>query len=47
MDQGGEFLWSLSLRKKRCDVLSSFVKVAIISWWVLETKINPNRKEVT
>ncbi len=47
MDQGGEFLWNLSLRKKRSDVLSSFVKVAIISWWVLETKISPNRKEVT
>jgi len=47
MDQGGEFLWRFSLRKKRSDLLSSFVKVVIISWWVLETKISPNRKEVT
>ncbi len=46
MNQSGDFLWNLSLRKKRSDVLSPSIKV-VISWWVSETRISPNRKEVT
>jgi len=47
MDQSGEFLWSFFLHKKKSDVLSPSVKIVIISWWVLETKISPNKKEIT
>jgi len=46
MDQRGDFLWSLFLRKKRSDVLSPSIKV-VISWWVSKTRIIPGRKEVT
>ncbi len=41
-----EFWWSLSMCKNRSNVLSPQTKAIILSWWMSETRINPNWKEV-
>ena len=36
----------LSVWKVRVDVLSTATKNAAVSWWISETRMSPNRKEV-
>lgn len=42
----GKFMWTLSIRKKRLDTLSAATKAAVLLWWLGETRMSPNRKEV-
>ena len=43
----GDFLFSLSVRTKRVDGLGLDEKQIIIKWWILETRVSPNKKDVT
>ena len=45
IDDGG-FLWTLSVRKKRSDGLTEYVKAVVILWWAQNTRVSPNRKEI-
>jgi hypothetical protein len=46
MDAADRFSWKLSVRKVRVDVLSSTTKAIVNQWWISETRMSPNRKEV-
>lgn len=46
MDSAERFQWVLSARKVRVDVLSTATKNVVVSWWISETRMSPNRKEV-
>lgn len=46
MDSAEKFHWVLSMRKVRVDVLSTKTKNSVISWWISQTRMSPNRKEV-
>jgi hypothetical protein len=46
MDSAKRFEWTLSIWKIRVDVLNTSTKNIAISWWVSETRMSPNRKEV-
>ena len=43
----GDFLFSLSVRTKRVDGLGLDEKRIIIKWWISETRVSPNKKDVT
>ena len=43
----GEFLFSLSVRTKRVDGIAIDEKQIIIRWWISETRVSPNKKDVT
>ena len=43
----GDFLFSLSMRTKHVDGLGLDEKHIIIKWWILETRVSPNKKDVT
>lgn len=43
----GEFLCTLTVRKKRADGLNDGERNAIICWWVSESRVSPNKKDVT
>jgi hypothetical protein len=43
----GHELWILRVRKVRVDVVSIEVHNCIISWWITQTKVSPNKKDVT
>jgi hypothetical protein len=51
--RGGKFqvivvqCWTLSFRKQRCDKCTNDAKLVAISWWALETKVSPNKQDVT
>lgn len=46
MNSRERFQWVLSVRKVRVDVLSNATKNAVVKWWISETRMSPNRKEV-
>lgn len=41
------FCWSLSVRKKREDGIPQVVRVLVLKWWAENTRVSPNRKDVT
>jgi hypothetical protein len=43
----GDFMWTLSIRKKRSDGLFETIKIIVIQWWAHNTCVNPNRKQIT
>jgi len=43
----GEILFSLSVRAKRADGLGLDERCVIIKWWISETRVSPNKKDVT
>jgi hypothetical protein len=43
----GDFLFSLSVRTNRVDGLGLDEKQIIIKWWISETRVSPNKKDVT
>ena len=43
----GDFLFSLSVRTKRVDGLGLDEKQIIMKWRILETRVSPNKKDVT
>ncbi len=47
IDDNGKDLWSLTIKKKRANGLFDIVKKIIINWWACETRISPNKKDVT
>lgn len=47
MHSGGDFLVVLSIRRRRSDCLGEKEKDLIVSWWVAETRVSPNKKDVT
>lgn len=46
MESSDQIAWTLSVRKRRKDATSESVRLAVIAWWVAETRASPNRKEV-
>jgi hypothetical protein len=46
MDADGNFLWTLSIRRTRIDGMGEAVKDVVIMWWIQETRVSPNRKQV-
>jgi hypothetical protein len=40
MDSNGMFLWTLSMKKQKCDVLSPTTKAIALAWWILETMVS-------
>ena len=46
MDSTEKFQWVLLLRKVWVDVLNTKTKNFVISWWISQTRMSPNRKEV-
>lgn len=47
MHSGGDFLVVLTIRKRRNDGISDSDKEVIVGWWVSETRVSPNKKDVT
>jgi hypothetical protein len=47
IDDKDHALWSLSVKRKWIDSLSDVIKKVIIDWWTYETRVNPNKKDVT
>lgn len=47
MHNGGDFLVVLTIRRKRNDCVGDNDKDVIIRWWVSETRVSPNKKDVT
>jgi hypothetical protein len=47
MHTAGDFLFSLSVRTKRVDGIALHEKQIIIKWWISETRVSPNKKDVT
>jgi hypothetical protein len=47
MHTAGDFLFSLSVRTKRVDGIALDEKQIIIKWWISETRVSPNKKDVT
>ena len=43
----GQFLFCLTVRRKRTDGLREEERIVIITWWVVETRVSPNKKDVT
>ena len=43
----GDFLFSLSVRTNRVDGIALDEKQIIINWWISETRVSPNKKDVT
>lgn len=43
----GHFLFSLTVRRKRTDGLKEEERIVIITWWVCESRVSPNKKDVT
>ena len=43
----GDFLFFLSVRTKRADGIALDEKQIIIKWWISETRVSPNKKDVT
>ena len=46
MEESTVFKWTLSVRKRRSDVLDEDTKAVVLLWWACETRNTPNRKEV-
>ena len=46
MEASMVFKWTLSIRKRRADVLDEDTKAVVLMWWACETRNSPNRKEV-
>ena len=46
MDADRNFLWTLSIRRTRVDGVEEAVKDVVIMWWIQETQVSPNRKQV-
>jgi hypothetical protein len=46
MDYGGVFLWTLSIRKQRYDVLTLATKATTFTWWTQERKVSLDRRKV-
>jgi hypothetical protein len=46
MDVEGNFLWTLTIRRTRTDGVGEAVKEVVIMWWIQETRVSPNRKQV-
>lgn len=47
MCESGGFLWNLSVRRKRMDGMTAETKNAVLTWWVSESRVSPNKKDVT
>jgi hypothetical protein len=47
MDCSGVFLWTLSIRKWRYDVLTLATKATTLAWWTQETRVSLDRRKVT
>jgi hypothetical protein len=47
MDAEDNFLWILSIRRTRIDGVGETMKEVVILWWIQETQVSPNRKQVT
>ena len=43
----GDFLVVLTFRRKRTDGISEMDREVILRWWVSETRVSPNKKDVT
>jgi hypothetical protein len=43
----GDVLWSLSIRRKRTDGCTNVAKTTALTWWASETRVNPNKANVT
>ncbi len=43
----GIFSWTLSRMKRRLDCLNIATIAILQAWWVVKTKISPNKKKVT
>jgi hypothetical protein len=46
MDTEDNFLWTLTIRCTRTDGMEEPVKEVVILWWIQETRVSPNRKQV-
>jgi hypothetical protein len=47
MDANGFSLWSLFMRKESTNGLLGLVKEVVIDWWVVKSRISPNKSKVT
>jgi hypothetical protein len=47
INDNGFALWSLFVRKKRTNGLLELLKKTIIDWWTSETRVSPNKSDVT
>jgi hypothetical protein len=47
IDDQGKALWSLNVRRKWIDGFSDAAKRIVIDWWIYETRVSPNKKDVT
>jgi len=47
MCESGGVLWTLSVRRKKMDGMTAKVKNVVLTWWVSETRVSPNKKDVT
>lgn len=45
--EDGCFLWTLSIRKRRTDGIPESVKTFVIKFWAKNTRVSPNRKDIT
>jgi hypothetical protein len=43
----GKELWTLRVHKVRVDVVSTEVCNCVVNWWIIQTRVNPNKKDVT
>ncbi len=44
MSNSNGFAWSLSIWKRRLDMLNFETNATILFWWALETRMSPNTK---
>jgi len=47
MHSRGDFLVVLTIRKRRNDGINDSDKEVIVGWWMSETRVSPNKKDVT
>ncbi len=47
MCENGPLLWSFTMRKKRTNGIPPSICNIIVNWWVIESRVRPNKSEVT
>ena len=46
MESQPQMQWTISKRNLRVDILSATTKTIVLKWWLAETIMSPNMKEV-
>jgi hypothetical protein len=47
VEKEGKELWTLTVCKVRVNVVSTEVRNYLVNWWIIQTKVSPNKKDVT